>query len=171
MAILGVLFDLDQTLVDTSIAEPLRQARRWSKVYEMIPKMSPYKGIAQLLAFLHDREVAVGVVTSGPRTYASRVLNHTGWGIDALVCYHDTVSHKPHPAPLLEGLKCLKILAKDAVAVGDDVRDVQAARRASILSVGALWGSHNPKALIESKPDVVCKSVVDLSRFLEDRLD
>ena len=35
---IGVIFDLDQTLIDSSIAETERKRRNWKGVYELIPK-------------------------------------------------------------------------------------------------------------------------------------
>ena len=47
---------------------------------------------------------------------------------------------KPHPLPLLHAAQALGVDAGDCVYVGDDERDIQAARAAGMPSVVALWG-------------------------------
>ena len=38
----GLIFDLDMTLVDSSIAETARKNRRWGDVYNLIPQFTLY---------------------------------------------------------------------------------------------------------------------------------
>jgi len=87
----GVLFDLDQTLINTSSAEALRKARRWPEVYRLIPGFVVYDGIADLFGMLIEREVPVGIVTSSPKSYCVRVIQQHKLRIEKTVCYHDTV--------------------------------------------------------------------------------
>lgn len=163
---MAVLFDLDQTLVDSSPVEPLRRDRRWGDVYALIPQVRPYPGISELLAELRSRRIPVCVVTSTPRPYCTRVIRHLGWNIDVSVCYHDTTKHKPDPDPMLLALSKLGVVASEAVAVGDEPRDIVAARAAGISSVAALWGSLDRAQLIASQPDEVCETVHDLRAIL-----
>mgnify|MGYP001456981473 FL=1 len=39
----GIIFDLDQTLVDSNIAKSYRSARNWNTVYSLIPKFVLYE--------------------------------------------------------------------------------------------------------------------------------
>ncbi len=166
MQIQGVLIDLDLTLVDSQIAAAVRKNRRWPAVYEMIPRFTPYDGVSELLVELSENDIGVCVVTSSPQSYCSRVLKHFDWKGNKTVCYHDTSRHKPDPDPLLQGLKLLKIQPQHAISVGDDPIDTAAARSAGVFSVGALWGALDREALIASKPDVVCETVIELRKFI-----
>ena len=47
----GIIFDLDQTLVDSNVAKPYRSAHNWSIVYSLIPKFILYTVIVSLLLF------------------------------------------------------------------------------------------------------------------------
>ena len=135
----GVIFDLDQTLVDSSSLEPLRRAREWSAVYTKVKTLTPYDGIEQVLEQLRQIGLSIGVVTSSPRPYCSRVLQHFSWGFDACVCYHDTSKHKPHPDPIEKALTQMKVEPFQAIALGDNRIDILAARRAGVYSLAALW--------------------------------
>ncbi|GAA5578824.1 hypothetical protein Pgin02_01853 [Porphyromonas gingivalis] len=45
----SIIFDLDLTLVDTSVLEELRKKRNWNTVYSLIPSTSLYDGIREIL--------------------------------------------------------------------------------------------------------------------------
>ena len=169
MQVQGVLIDLDLTLVDSRIAASVRKSRTWPAVYEMIPRFTRYEGVSELLVALSENGIGVCVVTSSPEPYCSRVLEHFDWKGITAVCYHDTIRHKPHPDPLLRGLKLLEIQPQHAISVGDDPIDTTAARRGGIFCVGALWGALDRKALIGSKPDALCETVNELRTLIFER--
>ena len=166
---MGILIDLDLTLIDSQEAEPLRKARKWGEVYKLIPGFLSYEGISDLMTELIAGDIPVCVVTSSPRSYCSRVVEYFKWKGVEMVCYHDTKRHKPYPDPLLLGLEKLKVEASEAIAIGDDPRDTAAAKAARIYSVGALWGSQDKQALIESRPDALCKTVDELRAIIFSR--
>ena len=49
-------------------------------------------------------------------------------------------TRKPDPAPLLHACTQLGVEPGEALYVGDDLRDVQAAKAAGMPCVAALWG-------------------------------
>jgi phosphoglycolate phosphatase-like HAD superfamily hydrolase len=165
---LGVIFDLDQTLVDSLAAEPLRRSRDWPAVYKLVPSFRPYDGICELLVELNTRNVPVCIVTNGQSRYAGLVLKHCNIPISELVCYHDVPKgeHKPHPTPIRLGIAKLQLEPKYVVAVGDDPKDVVAAKAAGVLAVGVTWGTVDKAALLAAKPDFVCPDVASLREFL-----
>ena len=93
---MGVIFDLDQTIIDSRIAQAERTSRNWKNAYELIPSMRPYKDIVNLIHELLKQGIEVAVVTSSPRPYCERILNWLGITGVVTVCYHDTEKHKRH---------------------------------------------------------------------------
>lgn len=166
---MAVIFDLDQTLIDSVSVAHYRQPGRWREVYPRIPYLQPYAGIADLLTALRVRHVPLGIVTSSPESYCARVVRHWGWHFDAIVCFHDTKRHKPDPAPILLALDRLNVTAAAAVSVGDDAKDITAARRAGVFSIGVLWGAQDKQLLLDAHPDMVCETVAALRDFLFQR--
>jgi HAD superfamily hydrolase (TIGR01549 family) len=163
---MGVIVDLDLTLIDSQRAEPLRKAKRWPDVYKLIPQFVAYDGISGLMTELVELGIPVCVVTSSPRPYCVRVLEHFKWQGVQTVCYHDTQRHKPYPDPILIGLQRLGIQADEAISVGDDPKDIAAAKAAHVYSIGALWGTLDRQSLINSNPDVLCETVEELRRTI-----
>jgi HAD superfamily hydrolase (TIGR01662 family) len=165
----GVIFDLDLTLIDSSIAEPLRRQRAWSDVYSLVRQFTVYPGISQLLAELRTWGVPCAIVTSSPRPYCTLVVATHSFQITEFVCYHDTTRRKPHPDPMEKALKQLALECDGVVAVGDEPKDIQSARACGITTVAATWGTLDESALLATSPDVVAATVADLHELLADR--
>lgn len=165
-----VIFDLDQTLVDSRIAESMRQSRKWSKVYELIPQFSVYENISTLLEGLNDNDIATAIVTSSPASYGSRVVNYWSLGIRNLVAYHDTARRKPYPDPIFLAMERANVEPQQTFHIGDLASDTIAAKNAGVVSIGALWGTADPDKLIDSNPDFCFETVLELHQFLADQL-
>ncbi|MBU4076363.1 MAG: HAD-IA family hydrolase [Euryarchaeota archaeon] len=163
-----LIFDLDQTLVDSQCIEHLRRLRQWAIVYQKIPTILAYEGIDEILSMTKDKGIKTSIVSSSPSSYAYRIVRHFGWEFDAMVCYHDTTSHKPHPAPFIEAAHRLMIAERDCWAVGDHPNDIIAAKSAGMYSVGALWGSLDQESLKREKPDILFDSVSSFCQALKD---
>lgn len=166
---MAVIFDLDQTLIDSAIAEQHRRPGQWHRAYQLIPQLRPYEGIAGLLEELQARHIPTCIVTSSPETYCSRVVNHWGWNFDAMVCYHHTTRRKPFPDPIFLALERLGVEPEQAVSIGDDAKDVTASNRAGVFSIAVLWGCQQRQALLDAQPDLVCETISELRDFLMDR--
>jgi HAD superfamily hydrolase (TIGR01509 family) len=159
----ALIFDLDQTLIESHHVEYLRKTRNWPAVYREIPTIKAYDGINQLLLNAKEKDIELAIVTSSPESYVQRIIDHFDWFFDAKVCYHDTKLHKPDPDPFVEAINRLAVKTGDCWAIGDDPKDIIAAKAANIYSVGALWGSINKQSLIDAEPDVLFESVTSLS--------
>lgn len=98
---MGIIFDLDQTIIDSSIAYEARKNRDWKKVYSLIPKMRPYVKVVQLIKAMVNQGIEVAIVTSSPRPYCEKILDYLNITGVITVCYHDTKKHKPDPEPYM----------------------------------------------------------------------
>lgn len=158
---MALIVDLDQTLIDSRIAEPYRNQRRWADVYELIPQLKPYSLITDLLQLLNDNSIKIAIVTTAPRPYCERIIHYNRWQIDVTVCYHDTRLRKPNPQPLLLAIQKLKVNRSECISAGDRDIDTVASRRAGITSIGCLWGAEDRVSLMHSKPDFLVETVND----------
>jgi HAD superfamily hydrolase (TIGR01549 family) len=166
----GIVFDLDLTLIDSGPAEALRAQRKWASVYELIPRLTPYPGVDELLSFLKKTGIGTAIVTSAPKSYCSRVVDHWGWQIDYMVCYHDTIRKKPHPEPILRFLELSGLEPTEVISVGDDPGDVVMAMKAGVRVIGASWGTKSVRALRESGPEAICATPEQLRILIQGEL-
>lgn len=101
-----------------------------------------FEGIPALIARLAKLGLPWGVVTNksmrftGPLTRQMPLFNTAG----AIVGGDSTPHAKPHPQPLLEAARLLKIQPHHCVYVGDDERDIVAGRAAGMGTVAATYG-------------------------------
>ena len=99
-------------------------------------------GMDKLLAGIEARGLRWGIVTN-KSTRLTQILVET-MGLQkrvACVVCGDTTPHlKPNPASLLHAARVLALAPEDCVYLGDDVRDVQAARAAGMPVYAVAWG-------------------------------
>lgn len=137
-----LLFDLDNTLVDSLHLKPLRDQRRWVDVYPRIETVGPFDGVPELWTQLRTLRLHLAVVTHSPVTYAKRMLAHVGLAPDTIVAYHD-LDRKLKPLPYGYELGCKGRLSRCGIAVGDELNDLLAADAFGCIGVFAGW-SRNP---------------------------
>lgn len=58
--------------------------------------------------------------------------------------------------------KKLGFLQQHTYMIGDEVRDIEAAKKAGVHSVGVTWGFNHTDLLIAAKPDFLIENVADL---------
>lgn len=166
-----VIFDLDQTIIDSSIAYETRKVGNWKKVYDLIPSMKPYDEIILLINALLNAKVKVAIVTSSPETYCTKVLDFLGIKDVITVCFHDTKKHKPDPEPILlaiEKMGCQKY--DNIIVIGDEDNDTIAVNKAryhykNIKSILGCWGHYKGEQDIKVTPTIFCSDEKCLLRY------
>ena len=101
-----------------------------------------FDGVPELLSTLEARPLPWGIVTNKAKRFTEPLLRTLAVGHRAAcIVSGDSTPHvKPHPAPLLLAASLLSLPPADCIYVGDDLRDVQAARAAGMRFAAAGWG-------------------------------
>jgi phosphoglycolate phosphatase len=102
----------------------------------------PFEGVEPMLAQLEAAGCVWGIVTNKPEYLAVKLMPLLGWQERcAVLIGGDTLPvRKPDPLPLIVAADRIGVAVVDCVYVGDDERDIVAARAAGMPSVVALWG-------------------------------
>jgi HAD superfamily hydrolase (TIGR01509 family) len=148
----AVVFDLDETLVLTSALEPLRKKRVWPDVYKAFHKTELPNGTLEFIKKV-GKIAYLGVVTKAPRSYAEKLLAHSGIQVPVLVAFHDVKKIKPAPEALLLASPKIGVPVSRCIYIGDDENDVKAAHAAGYTPIGVCWGREANISL-----NSVCKS-------------
>ena len=131
-----------------------------------------FSGVGDALARLRGAGLRLAVVTSKRRPSVEMALSsfpELRGAIDVFVTMENTSEHKPHPAPLLRGLKLLGDVSPGrAVYVGDAPFDVAAARAAAMTSIAVSWGAFTEEALRSAGPDHLFRDFDSVTDFLLD---
>lgn len=101
-----------------------------------------FAGMPEVLQAVEAAGGRWGVVTNKPEALARSLMGELGLGSRcAVLIGGDTLAvRKPSPEPLWEACRRLGESVAAAIYVGDDPRDIQAARAAGMRSVAAAWG-------------------------------
>jgi HAD superfamily hydrolase (TIGR01509 family) len=118
------------------------------------------------LAALRGHGHQVGIVTRNCRVAVAEALRRVPLPHDALLTRNDVAHAKPHPEHLERMLEALRADPSDAVMVGDHWMDVQAGRRAGMLTVGIL-DAHGPERFEKMAPDLLLRSVSEISHHMD----
>jgi phosphoglycolate phosphatase-like HAD superfamily hydrolase len=101
----------------------------------------------------------LGIVSSSPRWYVNQILadHFSSINLSIIVTYNDVHSLKPHPEPLELALSQLEGGVEDAVYIGNDIADYEAAKSARIRFLGAGWsdGITYPKSKVVELLDII----------------
>jgi HAD superfamily hydrolase (TIGR01549 family) len=157
----GIIFDLDQTLIDSSEIEHLRRARNWPSVYQNLFLTRVYDGLSEMISDLTSK-YKIAVVTSGPSSYCRRALKFHKLPIETIVGYHDTQLKKPNPDPILEAVRRLELRTHEVVSVGDAPADIKASKSANVTAIAAIWGASDLEGIRMAEPDYTVASVEQL---------
>ena len=122
-----------------------------------------FPGMETLLGEIETRDLLWGIVTNKSTNLTRKIVAALGLTSRAacLVCGDTTPHLKPNPASLLHAAKELALAPQDCVYLGDDLRDIQAARAAGMRSVAVGWGyggdvhSWQADSVISQPPELV----------------
>ena len=103
-----------------------------------------FPGIDELLAELRARDVRWGIVTNKATRFTEAICLSLKLKPDCLACGDTTPHLKPHPASLLHAAEQLKLPPASCCYLGDDLRDMKAARAAGMRPIAVEWGYHHP---------------------------
>ena len=99
-----------------------------------------FPGFTEVLSACDERGIAWGIVTNKPRLYTDMLLPRLQLAPAVVICPEDVSQSKPSPEGLLLAARQLAVDASECWYVGDHLRDIEAANRANMTSMAALFG-------------------------------
>ena len=101
-----------------------------------------YPDIAELLLDVAARNIKLAVISNKNEDLSSLILQTLGINnLFETVCGGDTYpERKPSPLPLLKVAEKLGVAPHECVMVGDSINDIEAGKRANIVSIACTWG-------------------------------
>ncbi|WP_181707104.1 HAD hydrolase-like protein [Chthonobacter rhizosphaerae] len=133
---------------------------------ERIDDIRLFPGTGEMLAALKAGGVRIGVVTSNSEANVRRAL---GRDLSALIDHYGCgLALFGKTRKLRQMLAAARIQPSGAVLVGDELRDLEAARQAGILFAAVTWGYTLGPALAAARPDLIVESMDALAASLLD---
>ncbi len=128
-----------------------------------------FEGIAELLESLEAQSIKWGVVTNKTSRYTLPVMEALGLARRAACIVSGDSSPRPKPAPdpLWLASTLAGVVPGRCLYVGDDLRDMQAARAAGMGAIAAAWGYLGDGLPLEEwGADTIIQSPADLAGLL-----
>ena len=142
---------------------PAIVTRARNELSQAMVKIQPFEGMPAALAELRRRGVLVGLLTSNTRKNVELFLEYHPLELDFVSTGSGLWSKHRRLAKLVRQYK----LKRDQTAyIGDEVRDLEAARTLRIRAVAVGWGYTKPALLAAQKPDALVMKVPDLVETL-----
>jgi len=114
------------------------------RIYErrMTQLTRAFEGVAEMLEQLTHSGMPWGIVTNKSSRFTDPLVRQMALlNPAAVVISGDTTPHaKPHPEPLFEAARRLRLNPEQCWYVGDDERDIVAGRAAGMLTCAATYG-------------------------------
>ena len=121
-----------------------------------------YPGVQEVLDYFRSKRRVV--VSNKMHRLTVAVLR--GLGVekhfDAILGGDSAAEKKPHPALIHDALDRFGVLPTQAVIVGDGDTDVEAGKRAGVLTCGVTYGLGSKEGLIAAKPDILIDNLTEL---------
>lgn len=127
-----------------------------------------YDGMGDLLEDLHAAGVKTAVVSSKPKVFLDRLVEHfdLAGSFDAVIG-PELHNHNASKTMMVnQALEELGVPPEAAAMVGDRHYDMEGAKAAGTTAVGILFGYGTEEELCRAGADVICEQVVDLRGFL-----
>lgn len=129
----------------------------------------PYDGIPELLYSLAGSSMHIVVATNKPQNITEILLTTYFKGIEFLSVYGEKPGRplKPDPYVAQEILSTSGVSQEQAIIVGDSEVDMVFAKKASIFSIGVLWGFRNRNILEEYGAGAIVERPAQIEEYLK----
>jgi phosphoglycolate phosphatase len=126
-----------------------------------VKKISLFDGVDAMLATLVENRIAVAVVSSSAEDNIRKILGAKN--VARVTHFECGASLFGKRAKLKKVLRRCGVSAKEALCVGDEVRDIEAARAEGIPFGAVGWGFTHLHALREQEPEEIFTTVSDIA--------
>lgn len=131
---------------------------------EKIDQIQIPKERVQVIRALKAGGKTLGILTSNSRENVEAILKRHGLA-DAFGFILTGKHVFGKDRTLKKFLKSRGVKGKDVCYIGDEIRDVEAAKKAGVISVGVTWGFNKKEALNSAKPDHLVEKPQDLCKI------
>ncbi|MDP8231531.1 MAG: HAD-IA family hydrolase [Candidatus Zophobacter franzmannii] len=128
-----------------------------------IDGVHPFEGIPEFLRNIQNKGYKLSILTSNSEENVRRFLHNHDLNIFTDIHGGSGVFNKHRR--LKKFLKALGTDKKNAVYVGDEVRDIVSARKLGLPMIAVTWGYNSKVALLRFKPEFVVDTVEELTNL------
>jgi phosphoglycolate phosphatase-like HAD superfamily hydrolase len=142
---------------------PMIVAKAKNELNKEINSIEPIEGLKEILLQMKFFGHQMGILTSNSSKNVMEFLNNHQLN------FFDFIQTTPKIWSKNRSLKTLmnanKLQLSDVIYIGDETRDIDAAKKAGVRSAAVTWGYNSSKALEARNPDYLIHTPKDLARL------
>ncbi|MDR0661687.1 MAG: HAD family hydrolase [Prevotellaceae bacterium] len=133
-----------------------------------INKTHLYSGISQLLDNLTAKNIKLAMLSNKADAITQKVYKEllSKWSFEVVMGASDSFPRKPDPSSALYITKTVGVTPNVACYVGDSNVDMETARAAGFIAIGATWGFRSKSELIEAGAMYTIDKPIELMALL-----
>jgi phosphoglycolate phosphatase len=135
------------------------------KLKKEMPNIKTFNGLSDVLSELKTKNIKLGVVTSNSKRNVSTFLKFNN--LDCFDFVFTTFNYFGKDKLLRKVVKKYKLNKENVIYIGDEVRDIEAARSSGVKIASVTWGYNTEAVLTIHNPDYVIYQPKDLLKLLE----
>ena len=143
---------------------PLLIRRLKAELHSELPQIQLFPGIKEVLLELKKRGFQLGIITSNSRENVLGALEKNGLQDTFTFIYSGSTFGK-HKV-INKWLRIENIHTEKVVYVGDEIRDIDAAKKTGIKVIAVGWGFNSPQALAAQNPDFLIERPQELIEIM-----
>ncbi|MBF0225895.1 MAG: HAD-IIIA family hydrolase [Desulfobacterales bacterium] len=142
---------------------PIIMTKAHQYLNENIDEIKPVKGVAEVLKMLHESGVRIGILTSNSFENVKAFLKQHNIDFFDFISSSSKILGKRKKLNSL--VKKLNVSKESIIYIGDETRDIEAAKKAGIKNVAVTWGYNSKKLLLEYEPDFLIENPLDILKL------
>ena len=143
---------------------PLLIRRLKAELQSEVPHIQLFPGIKEVLLELKKRGFQLGIITSNSRENVLGALEKNGLQDTFTFIYSGSTFGK-HKV-INKWLRIENIHTEKVVYVGDEIRDIDAAKKTGIKVIAVGWGFNSPQALAAHNPNFLIEHPQELIEIM-----
>ena len=143
---------------------PLLIRRLRAELHSEVPHIQLFPGIKEVLLELKKRGFQLGIITSNSRENVLGALERNGLQDTFTFIYSGSTFGK-HKV-INKWLRIENIHTEKVVYVGDEIRDIDAAKKTGIKVIAVGWGFNSPQALAAQNPNFLIERPQELIEII-----
>ena len=140
----------------------IRRVRR--EINSHIALLSPSVDLLPVLKLLKENGCQIGIVTTNIEENVKKFLHANN--LDQFDFFYTAKKVFGKDRTISKIIKDMKLEKSKIYFVGDEVRDIEAGKKAGIKTIAVSWGYNNKSALDKEHPDYLIDSPLELERIV-----
>lgn len=140
----------------------IRKVRR--EINSQIAHLSPSVDLLPVLKLLKENDCQIGVVTTNIEENVRTFLHANN--LDQLDFFYTAKKIFGKDKTISKIIKEMRLDPSNVYFVGDEVRDIEAGKKARIKTIAVSWGYNTKEALVKETPDYLIDSPDELAKII-----